>query len=180
MYRRTVFSASLFAVVAIAALAGCAPSSSPSPTDSPTASAAAQSPTPKPALKGCDLVNTAEASSLVGAAFPAGKENPFTPSARIVAHTGCGYQDGPKALGFDLNTLAPAIPVATWRAGLMGALISKGATTASFGGNAGISYAKDSLQEVAFTKDQVTVVITVVNGTPGAAVAVANLIAGRM
>jgi hypothetical protein len=171
------------AVIAIAALAGCAPSSAPSPTDSPTGSAA-QSTTPKPAtepaLKGCDLVNTAEASSLVGAAFPAGKENPFTPSARIVAHTGCGYQDGPKALGFDLNTLAPAIPVATWRAGLMGALISKGATTASFGGNAGISYAKDSLQEVAFTKDQVTVVITVVNGTPGSAVAVANLIADRM
>lgn len=175
MIRRVVLGLVASAALSLV-LGGC--SSNPSPA--PSGPAVSASPTRTTALTGCALVTQAEASAATGAAFPVGKENSFTLTDKIVAHTGCGYQDGSHALGYDLNTLASTIPVAQWNTAAWGALLSNGATNATFGGNPGVLLLKGPLQEAAFSHGQVTVVVSIVDAKDGAATAIANLIASRM
>lgn len=91
-------------------LTGCTSgSTAPLSTNAPT-SAASTTPSIKTALTGCALVTAAEASAAVGATFPPGTENPFTLTAKIVAHSGCAYKAGAPAVGYDVNTMAGTIP----------------------------------------------------------------------
>jgi hypothetical protein len=184
MIRRVVLLGLVAGVALTLVLTGCsagsvAPSRSAAPGSTRSAAPSA-APTPTAALTGCALVTQAEASAATGATFPAGKENSFTLTDKIVAHTGCGYQDGPHALGYDLNTLASTIPIAQMDAAAWGALQANGATTSTFGGNPGVLFVKGPLQEAAFSHGQVSVVVSIVNAKDGAATAIANLIASRM
>jgi hypothetical protein len=153
--------------------AGVTPTASITPTATgPTVTVAGKT--------GCALVSQAEASAAAGTSLPAGKADPYTLTATVVAHSGCGFTSGTKSVAFDINTIATTIPVETYESLAWGALEAKGAKKITVDGHAGITITISGLTDVSFYNGQTSVIVSCVHVNPSAAMTVAELIAQRM
>lgn len=166
--------------------AGAAPASGAATSQGISPSAAAPSSTLASAAAagtgrtGCDLVTRAEASTAAGVLLPAGRQLPYTPHKDVIAHSGCAYLTSHGSIGYDLNTYAADIPMATLEAAALAKLTAAGGKKTDVAGNPGIATAFGPAQNVAFFKGRVLVAVSATNAKPGAALAVAKLIAARM
>jgi hypothetical protein len=179
----------------LTALGGCGGSSSSgggattSPAGTTTASPSVASSTPAPAAtatpvaagqNGCALATEAEISAAVGTTLKATKQIKVKLTPNIVAHTGCLWLAGTTSAGFDANTLASSFNPGAAIAKVYAARKAAGAKQVSIGGSTGFEVGLGALQLAAFSKGQIDVTVSVSNGKPGAAVAIADLLAGRL
>jgi hypothetical protein len=176
-------------VVPAALLCGCA---SGSTTGAASASSAATSavsgPSSAPASAaaagtgrtGCDLVTQSEASAAAGITLPAGRQLPYTPHKDVTAHSGCAYLTSHGSIGYDVNSYAANMPMAALQAAAEAKLMETGGKKMAVGGNPAFVTTFGPIQNVSFFKGRVVVAVTATSVKPGAALAVARLIAARM
>lgn len=165
--------------------AGTAPTSSAATSQGISPAAAAPSSAPASAAAGtsrtgCDLVTQAEASTAAGVPLPTGRQLPYTPHKQVIAHSGCAYLTGQGGIGYDLNTYAAGVPMAALEAAALAKLTAHGGKKTNVAGNPAITMTFGPVQNVSFFKGRVLVAVSATNVKPGAALAVAELIAARM
>jgi hypothetical protein len=152
-----------------------------------TSTSAPQSATPsptRPALtlkaKGCALISRQEAETAAGTTLGAGKSDSYKLTTTIVAHSGCGFNSGDRAVGFDINTLAKTIPVAQYEQSAMAVILSHGGKSVTVDGHKGVEITIGPVQDVAFYVGQQGVIVTAANVKAGAALAVGTLLGNRI
>jgi hypothetical protein len=147
----------------------------PTPTASPTATA------PTNGAKGCDLVSQTEAETAAGVSLGPGSTDPYTLTKTIIAHSGCRFHAGTKDIAFDINTIAPTIPIAQYASTGWAPLLARGGKAVTIDGHAGVTITIGKLQDAAFYAGQISVIVSAANVTnPDAALAVAKLIGNRL
>jgi hypothetical protein len=183
-------------------LGGASPSAPPSALPSASASAPSGPPASAPgSAVACELASQQEVSMAVGAQMPPGKAGAPKLLAQQAAHTNCYFTNGqvPAANALiEVIAYQPDVPVDSIEAMIIARLLSvvgtkDGVTTsaakATIGGHPGVTSLISGtgvnnvpvhVETAAFWSGQLTVSVTVGNGTAGAALSLAQLIAGRL